>query len=76
MRFINKFISAILLFLIRIYQVTLSPMLGKSCRYTPSCSKYTFEAIQKHGAIKGGWLGLKRILSCHPWGGSGYDPVP
>lgn len=51
-------------------------MLGQSCRYTPSCSNYTVEAIKKHGPFKGGWLGLKRILSCHPWGGSGYDPVP
>ena len=76
MRFLNKIVASIMLLLIRIYQVTLSPMLGKSCRYTPSCSKYTFEAIKKHGAIKGGWLGFKRIMSCHPWGGSGYDPVP
>lgn len=76
MTFINKIISSILLLLIRVYQVTLSPLLGSSCRYTPSCSSYTAEAIQKHGALKGGWLGLKRILSCHPWGGSGYDPVP
>lgn len=76
MRFLNRFISAVLLLLIRVYQVTLSPMLGQSCRYTPSCSNYTVEAIKKHGPFKGGWLGLKRILSCHPWGGSGYDPVP
>lgn len=76
MTFLNKLIGSILLLLIKVYQVTLSPFLGNSCRYTPSCSSYTAEAIQKHGALKGGWLGIKRILSCHPWGGSGYDPVP
>ena len=76
MRFINKFISSILLLLIRVYKITLSPLLGPSCRYTPSCSKYTYQAIEKHGPFKGTWLGIKRILSCHPWGGSGYDPVP
>lgn len=76
MRFFNKLVSGILLLLIKLYQVTLSPLLGKSCRYTPSCSKYTFQAIQKYGPFKGSYLGVKRILSCHPWGGSGYDPVP
>lgn len=65
-----------LIFLIRIYQVTLSPWFGKSCRYTPTCSNYGIEAIQKYGFFKGGWLTFKRILSCNPWGGSGYDPVP
>ncbi|HMM11243.1 MAG TPA: membrane protein insertion efficiency factor YidD [Bacteroidales bacterium] len=62
--------------LVRIYQYTLSPFIGRSCRYTPSCSNYSIEAFKKHGFIKGGWLTLKRISSCHPWGGSGYDPVP
>jgi len=57
--------------------MTLSPMLGYGkCRYTPTCSKYTLDALQKYGIFKGGWLATKRILSCHPWGGSGYDPVP
>jgi len=65
-----------LILLIRIYQITLSPWLGKSCRYTPTCSNYGIEAIQKYGFFKGGWLTFKRILSCNPWGGSGYDPVP
>lgn len=65
-----------LILLIRIYQVTLSPWFGKSCRYTPTCSNYGIEAIQKYGFFKGGWLTFKRILSCNPWGGSGYDPVP
>ena len=65
-----------LILLIRIYQVTLSPWIGKSCRYTPTCSNYGIEAIQKYCFFKGGWLTFKRILSCNPWGGSGYDPVP
>lgn len=61
---------------IRFYQLVISPVLPKSCRYTPTCSQYSIEAIQKHGILKGVYLGTKRILSCHPWGGSGYDPVP
>jgi len=65
-----------LVLLIRLYQIVLSPILPASCRYTPSCSHYSLEALQKHGIFKGGWLSLKRILSCNPWGGSGYDPVP
>jgi len=62
--------------LIRLYQVVLSPILPSSCRYTPSCSQYSLEALKKHGLFKGSWLSLKRILSCNPWGGNGYDPVP
>lgn len=58
------------------YQTLISPVLGPSCRYTPTCSQYTKEAIKKYGPLKGGWLGLKRIASCNPWGGSGPDPVP
>ena len=65
-----------LILLIRIYQFTLSPWIGKSCRYTPTCSNYGIEAIRKYGFFKGGWLTFKRVLSCNPWGGSGYDPVP
>ena len=61
---------------IKIYQYGISPWLGKNCRYEPTCSHYTVEALQKHGPLKGLYLGIKRILSCHPWGGSGYDPVP
>lgn len=61
---------------IRLYQGAISPYLPPSCRYTPSCSQYGVEAIQKHGAIKGGWLTMKRVCSCNPWGGHGYDPVP
>jgi putative membrane protein insertion efficiency factor len=62
--------------LIRGYQLLISPVLGPSCRYLPSCSDYAAEAIQRHGALAGGWLALKRLARCHPWGGSGYDPVP
>lgn len=63
--------------LIKVYRYSISPMLGPGkCRYQPSCSKYAIEALEKYGLFKGGWLAVKRILSCHPWGGSGYDPVP
>jgi uncharacterized protein len=62
--------------LIKIYQYTVSPMLGASCRYTPTCSQYGIEALQKYGLLKGGYLAIKRILSCNPWGGHGHDPVP
>lgn len=62
--------------IIRIYQGMISPYLPSSCRYTPTCSHYGIEALKKHGLFKGGWLTMKRIASCHPWGGSGYDPVP
>jgi len=66
----------IFLLLIRFYQNLISPLLPPSCRYVPTCSEYSKQAIIKHGAIKGFWLTLKRILKCHPWGGSGFDPVP
>jgi hypothetical protein len=62
--------------LIRIYQYGISPVLPRVCRYAPSCSEYASEAIERHGAILGGWLAGRRILRCHPWGGHGYDPVP
>jgi hypothetical protein len=68
--------SKFLIFLIKVYQVILSPFIGGACRYTPTCSNYGIEAIRKYGAIKGSWLTIKRIASCNPWGGSGYDPVP
>lgn len=61
---------------IRFYQRAISPLTPPACRYTPTCSQYMLEAILKHGAIKGLYLGTRRILRCHPWGGSGYDPVP
>ncbi len=72
----SKLLGSFFILLIRVYQYTLSPFLGKSCRYTPTCSVYGVEAIKKHGPFKGGWLAIKRIGSCNPWGGSGYDPVP
>lgn len=62
--------------LIKGYQFLISPLLPSTCRYDPTCSHYTLEALQVHGLFKGGWLAIKRIGSCHPWGGSGYDPVP
>lgn len=62
--------------LIRGYQYLISPLFPSTCRYEPTCSHYSIEALQKHGLFKGGWLSIKRIFSCHPWGGSGYDPVP
>ncbi len=76
MKGVNKFFSLLAIGLIRVYQYTLSPYIGRSCRYTPTCSHYSVEAIRKYGILKGGRLALKRIGSCHPWGGSGYDPVP
>jgi putative membrane protein insertion efficiency factor len=64
------------LLVIKFYKVFIRPMLPNACRYEPSCSDYAAEAITKYGAIKGLWLGFKRIMRCHPWGGHGYDPVP
>ena len=66
----------LLLALIRLYQLTVSPVLGNRCRFYPSCSAYTVEAVNKYGAIKGLGLGLKRISRCHPWNAGGFDPVP
>jgi putative membrane protein insertion efficiency factor len=61
---------------IRLYQVVISPLFPPSCRFTPTCSTYALQALHRHGAAKGGWLALRRISRCHPWGSSGYDPVP
>lgn len=72
----KKALVFILIIPVRIYQWVISPMIGPSCRYTPTCSVYSVEALKKHGPFKGFWLATKRILSCNPWGGSGYDPVP
>jgi uncharacterized protein len=73
---INKLFSVLFIGMVRFYQSAISPHTPASCRYTPTCSQYAIEAIRKHGPFKGGWLALRRILSCHPWGGHGYDPVP
>ncbi|MCS6894925.1 MAG: membrane protein insertion efficiency factor YidD [Bacteroidia bacterium] len=62
--------------LIRLYQGLLSPYFPPSCRYTPTCSQYAIEALRKHGTLRGLWLAINRLRRCHPWGGSGYDPVP
>ena len=71
-----KALRYILIGSVKFYKLFISPIIPNSCRYTPTCSSYAIEAIQKHGPLKGGWLALKRILRCNPWGGSGYDPVP
>ncbi len=72
----KRILSAPLLAAIWIYQNCISPFTPPSCRFTPTCSQYAREAVTKYGPLKGGWLALRRILRCHPWGGSGYDPVP
>jgi putative membrane protein insertion efficiency factor len=69
-------LRSIVLALIRFYRKGISPFLPASCRYTPTCSGYALEAVTRYGALKGGWLTVRRLLRCHPWGGSGYDPVP
>ena len=75
-RLLGRAVGQLLILPIRFYQGAISPMLPPSCRFTPTCSQYAVEAIRRHGPAKGGWLALRRILRCHPWGGSGYDPVP
>lgn len=76
MNTLKKILSQLLLLPIYFYRNCISPLLPPTCRYTPSCSQYAIEAIKKHGPFKGLWLTVKRICRCHPWGGSGYDPVP
>ncbi len=73
---IKKIFLMIFILPIKLYQILISPYLPNSCRYTPTCSNYAIEALKKHGVIKGVYLSIRRILSCNPWGGSGYDPVP
>lgn len=77
---IKEWVKKVIVFpfivLIKFYQLCISPLKPHTCRFTPTCSHYALEAFRKYGPIKGFWLSLKRILRCHPWGGSGYDPVP
>jgi hypothetical protein len=75
-KYIGAFFVVLLIIPVRVYQYALSPFLPNACRYTPTCSFYSVEALKKHGPLKGLYLSLKRILSCHPWGGHGHDPVP
>lgn len=72
----RRWLAAPFIGLVRLYQLTLSPWLGMNCRFQPTCSAYAIEALETHGVLKGSWLLLRRIARCHPWGGSGYDPVP
>jgi uncharacterized protein len=69
-------LKGLFILFIRAYQVMIRPLLRDACRFSPSCSQYAIEAVKKHGAFKGGYLGVKRMMKCHPWGPHGYDPVP
>ena len=73
---IGKAARKFVVLLVRFYQAAISPFLGSSCRHVPTCSNYMIEAVEEWGALKGGWMGIKRIARCHPWGTSGHDPVP
>lgn len=76
LRGVKYLVQCVFLALIFFYQKCISPLFPSTCRFVPTCSQYAVEAIRKYGPFKGGWLALKRISRCHPWGGSGYDPVP
>ena len=69
-------IRRVLILLVRAWQIGPSAVMAPTCRFAPSCSAYAIEALERHGAFRGGWLTLKRLLRCHPWGGNGFDPVP
>ena len=73
---IFRLLAELLILPIQFYRKFISPLTPPSCRYTPTCSEYAVEALRRYGPFKGGWLALRRLLSCHPWGGHGYDPVP
>jgi uncharacterized protein len=73
---LKNILTGFLMLLVKFYQYVISPLIPASCRYTPTCSEYSMQALKKYGPFKGLWLSLKRILRCNPWGGSGYDPVP
>lgn len=72
----SHFATQTLLALLQLYRYTLSPLLGQHCRFEPSCSQYATTVLQRHGLWRGSYLTLRRLLRCHPWGGSGYDPAP
>lgn len=76
LKLINKILGVAVILFVRTYQFVISPLLGPTCRHTPTCSSYMIDAITEWGVYKGVWLGLKRVGKCHPWGTSGYDPVP
>jgi putative membrane protein insertion efficiency factor len=76
MQYLKKILIYILSIPVYFYRYCISPLTPASCRYTPTCSEYALAALKKHGPVKGMWFAIKRILRCHPWGGSGYDPVP
>jgi len=73
---VSRVLAKPLIGLVRLYRLVLSPWLGSNCRYQPTCSSYAIEALQVHGVLRGSWLAIRRMGRCHPWGGSGYDPVP
>lgn len=75
-RSVSRLAASALILPIRFYQRVISPLTPPCCRFTPTCSHYAIEALQKHGPLRGTWLAVRRICRCHPWGGSGYDPVP
>lgn len=76
LKLLGRLLAWPLLGLVALYRIAISPWLGNNCRFEPSCSAYAMEALRVHGAFRGSWLTVKRIGRCHPWGGSGYDPVP
>lgn len=76
MSILSRFFKRIFMGIIRLYQITISPILGANCRFIPTCSAYALEAIQTHGVVRGGWLSIKRIARCHPYHEGGFDPVP
>ena len=76
LRQVSEMVAEVLILPIRFYQRCISPLTPPSCRFTPTCSQYAIEALRKHGPLRGTWLAVRRLLRYHPWGGSGYDPVP
>ncbi len=76
MNWLKKILITIVLLPVYFYRYCISPLKPPTCRFTPTCSEYAIQAVKKHGPIKGGFLAIKRILRCHPWGGHGYDPIP